>query len=76
MPTQPTSQPPLAYGIQDACRALGIGRTYLYALIAEGRIEARACGGRTLIPADSLRAFLASLPAARIRTGQGASRAA
>ena len=57
----------LAYGIPDACRALGIGRTRLYALIAEGRIEARACGGRTLIPADSLRAFLANLPPAAIR---------
>lgn len=56
----------LAYGIPDACTALGIGRTRLYALIAEGRIEARACGGRTLIPADSLRAFLASLPPAPI----------
>lgn len=57
----------LAYGIADACRALGIGRTRLYALIAEGKIEARACGGRTLIPADSLRAFVANLPPAAIR---------
>ncbi len=62
-----TLQAALAYGIPDACRVLGIGRTRLYALIAEGKIEARACGGRTLIPADSLRAFLASLPAAPIR---------
>ena len=60
-------QAALAYGIQDACRVLGIGRTRLYALIAEGKIEARACGGRTLIPAKSLRAFLASLPSAPIR---------
>jgi excisionase family DNA binding protein len=56
----------LAYGISDACRVLGIGRTRLYALIGQGKIEARACGGRTLIPADSLRAFLASLPVAAI----------
>ena len=28
----------LAYGIPDACRALCIGRTRLYALIAEGKI--------------------------------------
>ena len=60
----PISPTILAYGIAEACAALGIGRTRLYALIAEGRIEARACGGRTLIPADSLRAFLASLPPA------------
>ena len=59
----------LAYPINGACVALGIGRTKLYAWIAEGKIEARACGGRTLIPAGSLRAFLASLPEAPIRKG-------
>lgn len=57
----------LAYGIREACDACGIGRTRLYALIAEGQIEARQCGGRTLIPADSLRGFIANLPAAPIR---------
>ena len=57
----------LAYPIKDACAAVGIGRTKLYALISAGQLEARQCGGRTLIPADSLRAFLASLPPAPIR---------
>ena len=57
----------LAYGISEACNALSMGRTRLYALIAEGKIEARQCGGRTLIPAESLQAFVASLPAAPIR---------
>ncbi len=57
----------LAYRIREACDACGVGRTRLYALIAEGKIEARQCGGRTLIPADSLRRFLANLPPAPIR---------
>lgn len=57
----------LAYSIPDACNALSIGRTRLYALIAEGQLEARQCGGRTLIPAESLRAFVAALPPAPIR---------
>jgi excisionase family DNA binding protein len=57
----------LAYRIADACRVLGIGRTSLYALIADGLIEARHCRGRTLVPAASLSAFLASLPPAPIR---------
>jgi hypothetical protein len=57
----------LAYGIPDACLALSIGRTRLYALIGEGKIEARQCGGRTLIPAESLRVFVANLPPAPIR---------
>ena len=68
----------LAYRVDDACRALGIGKTRLYELIGAGRIEARTCGGRTLIPAASLREFLATLPKADIRTArrQPAARAA
>ncbi len=58
----------LTYGVSDACAAMGFGKTKLYALIAEGRIEARQCGGRTLIPAESLRAFVANLPLAPIRS--------
>ena len=55
------------YRIPDACAVLGIGRTKLYALIAEGKIKASACGGRTLIPADALRDFVKNLPPAPIR---------
>lgn len=62
-----TSHTKLAYGVSDACHALGIGRTRLYALVAAGEIDARQCGGRTLIPADSLRAFITALPPAPIR---------
>lgn len=58
---------PLAYGIIDAARNLGIGRSSIYRLIADGKLEARALGGRTVIPASSLHAFLASLPPASIR---------
>ncbi|MGC9217234.1 helix-turn-helix domain-containing protein [Acidithiobacillus sp.] len=57
---------PLAYRVPDACAALGIGRTLLYRLIAEGKIEARAIAGRTIIPAASVNAFLAALPNAPI----------
>lgn len=71
----PANDSILAYNTADACMALGVRRTTLYRLIAEGQIEARSLGGRTVIPADSLRAFVASLPAAPIRattgTGQG-----
>lgn len=58
----------LAFTVQDACRVVGIGKTKLYSLIGDGRIEARQCCGRTLIPAESLRAFLANLPPAPIRS--------
>jgi excisionase family DNA binding protein len=60
----------LAYSILDAARASGLGRSTLYELIAAGKIEARKVGARTLIPADSLRRFITSLPAAEIHTGR------
>ncbi len=48
----------LAYTIAEACHAVGIGRTKLYELIGEGRVETRKIGARTVIPADSLRALI------------------
>jgi excisionase family DNA binding protein len=60
----------IAYTIPDAVRVSGIGRTTLYKLIGAGEIEARKVGNRTLIPADSLRAYIDTRPAADIRTGQ------
>ena len=60
----------LALTIAEATRVSGLGRTTLYEAIGAGRIEARKAGNRTLIPADSLRRFLDSLPPADIRTGQ------
>jgi excisionase family DNA binding protein len=60
----------LAYTIPDAVKASGLGRTSIYGLIAEGKLEARKAGGRTLIPAASLRSYLANLPQADIRCGR------
>jgi excisionase family DNA binding protein len=48
--------------ISDACKMYGIGRTKIYFYIAEGRIDARKVGARTLVIADSVEKFLASLP--------------
>lgn len=45
---------PLAYSIAEATRVAPIGRTRIYQLIAEGKLEARKLGSRTIIPADSL----------------------
>lgn len=50
----------LAYTIAEACHAVGIGRTKLYELIGEGRVETRKIGARTIIPAESLRALIGS----------------
>lgn len=59
---------PSLYSIPDARhRAGGIGNTLAYELIAQGKWAAVKLGGRTLITADSLNRFIASLPSADIR---------
>lgn len=58
---------PIAFRVPAACAAAGISRTRLYELISEGKIEAKACGGRTLIMAKSLADFIAGLPSAPIK---------
>jgi excisionase family DNA binding protein len=63
----------LAHTIADASKVTGIGRTTLYGLIGAGVLDARKAGGRTLILGASLRDYIASLPAADIRTGQKAA---
>jgi excisionase family DNA binding protein len=50
--------PKLAFTIAEACHAVGIGRSKLYELIGQGRIETRKIGSRTLIPAESLSALI------------------
>ena len=49
---------PLSYTINGACNAIGIGRTKLYFLIGQGLIDTIRIGGRTLIPASSLRRLI------------------
>jgi excisionase family DNA binding protein len=60
--TANVSLEPLAYSISEACRVSSLGRTRLYQLIAEGRLEVRNIGKRTLIPAASLRALSEGKP--------------
>lgn len=49
----------LAWTVQAFCRALGIGRTTLYKLIAENKIKTIVVGGRRLIPDSEARRLLA-----------------
>ena len=57
--------PPLLLTVPDAARALAIGRTTLYELIAERRIEIVHIGRCTRVPVDSLRTFLEEQRAGR-----------
>ena len=50
---------PLALSINDTAKALSLGRTSIYAMIADGRLEAFKLGRRTLIRMDSVRRIVA-----------------
>jgi len=43
-----------AFRVNDACRAIGLGRTALYGLIAEGKLKPIKVAGRTLIPRSEI----------------------
>lgn len=57
----------IAYTINEACKALGVGRTTIYAEIAGGRITARKVHKRTLILAEELQRYASELPTAVTR---------
>lgn len=44
----------IAYTVPEALAAIGIGRTNLYKLAGEGKLDLRKVGGRTLVTAASL----------------------
>ena len=50
--------PQISYTVAQACRISGIGKTMLYDLIAQGRIDKIKIGSKTLIPAKSLHALI------------------
>jgi excisionase family DNA binding protein len=48
---------PMLCSITDAAKALGLGRSKLYELIAEGRLETVTIGRRRLVRVESVRAL-------------------
>ncbi len=48
--------------ITDAAKALSLGRTSIYALINEGRLETIKIGRRRLIKVESIRLLLEAQP--------------
>lgn len=49
---------PIVTSVADAAKALGIGRTSIYALISDGRLEIVKLGRRTLVKVASIRRLL------------------
>ena len=50
----------LAVSINDTAKALSSGRTTVYAMIKDGRLEAFKLGRRTLVKAESIRRLVAA----------------
>ncbi len=50
---------PLCVTPEEAARVLAIGRTFVYELLASGRIESIKLGRRRLIPREALDRFVA-----------------
>jgi len=61
------SSHPRLLGVPDACRALGVGRSTLFAMLRAGRLPARKLGRRTLVEVAAIDALVAGLPAATFR---------
>ena len=53
----------ILYSIPEASAALSLGRTKIYTEIKEGRLRALKSGRRTLITAEAIQEYIASLPA-------------
>jgi excisionase family DNA binding protein len=61
-PTKPAAgQPRLLFTVEEAARALGIGRTRMFELIQAGAVETVLIGRLRRIPLDALDAFVSRL---------------
>jgi excisionase family DNA binding protein len=52
---------PKLFSVNQSCDLLGIGRTNFYSLVAAQKLSVVKLGRRTLVPAEVIDAFLASL---------------
>jgi hypothetical protein len=62
-----TTLPPILCRIPQAAAMIGRGQRFVYEAIATGQIEAVKSDKRTLVVVESLRRYVAGLPAAKIK---------
>lgn len=48
----------IAYSINDTAKVLSLGRTSIYALIRDGRLDTVKLGRRTLVKVESVRKLI------------------
>ncbi|MFA7648264.1 MAG: helix-turn-helix domain-containing protein [Phenylobacterium sp.] len=58
-PTIPKPKPRMAFGLAEASQLLGLSRSKLYSMIADGEIRSVRLGSRRLIEASEIEALLA-----------------
>lgn len=54
----PANDNKLAYGIEEAARAIGVGKSTIWRWIHDGRVKTIKLGGRTLIRREELMRLL------------------
>ena len=59
---------PMGLTINEAAQIAGVGRSTIYEELASGRLSARKCGTRTIIPAPALQEWIDRLPTYRSPT--------
>lgn len=52
---------PLMVSVESAGKALGLGRTGIFGLLARGELESVKVGARRLVPVGALEAYVARL---------------
>lgn len=58
-PRPPSAVTPLAYSVEDAARALGIGRSLAFELIRDKKLVSVKIKRRTVVTVEECEAFLA-----------------
>jgi excisionase family DNA binding protein len=56
------NMPPIAYRPKDAATALGVSKSTIYEMIANGDLDARKIGAATVIPHEALARLLHAAP--------------
>lgn len=70
----PYDQKKLAYTIKEFIALAGVGRSFVYEAIAEGRLKAAKAGRKTLIRDEAARAWLGALPAMKAHSSRAFER--
>jgi excisionase family DNA binding protein len=61
----------LLYSVDEAADLLGIGRTFMFRLIATGEIDSLKIGRRRMIPSEALERYIERLRSASAAVAEG-----